>query len=139
MKAFLIAFLSIMLFGCAVSMPAQSELDNPANYGPRPADARQIVKDYMFGILKDPNSMQLENPIGPKQIYSDSRISKGKYGWGYCLSINAKNGFGAYTGFRRAFFLIYKGEVVRQNGFLGESDGIDQMIANQTCQKLGTL
>jgi len=73
-----------------------------AQYPPKPTDYKNKVKAYLYARLKDPDSA----------LYDDWSLSKAYqgcnppiYGWMSMVRVNAKNGFGGYTGYQ--FYLFW--------------------------------
>jgi hypothetical protein len=98
---------ALTLAACA---PSQQEIYK-ADYGAYPHDYQEIIHRYNMTILKDPGSAQYEGWRGPRTGYM-SVIGDTTYGYNVCVLINAKNGFGAYTGFEPAGYLIRNGQVL---------------------------
>lgn len=98
-----------ILTGCA-GLPSQQEIEN-ADYGSYPSNYSSIVKGFYSDKLKDPSSVQYRNITTPKQFYLGSRISGARYGYLVCVNYNAKNSFGAYTGYSTGGFLLRNGSV----------------------------
>ena len=77
---------------------------------PIPADYDAKVKRYLESTLKDPFSVVLEQTKAPNYVQGVIRrglLRKQPYqGWLACYRINAKNSYGAYTGFKSAAFLL---------------------------------
>ena len=73
-----------------------------ADYGPPPINPQKQVVDWLHDHLKDPDSAKVEYRRLLKGWIRDGLIMGGKvhYGWILPVSVNSKNGFGAYTGFK---------------------------------------
>ncbi len=75
-----------------------------ANYGVYPEDHKSIIERYWRDSLKDPDSAMFEYETTPMKSHI---FDRGQPVFGYVVDykLNAKNGFGAYTGYeeRRAF------------------------------------
>jgi hypothetical protein len=91
----LITFLGLLLSGQATTPQTTTDPAEP------------IAKSYMIGALKDPDSAQwqlvraaTQEPDTPGQTYA-------------CYRINAKNSYGAYTGYKLHFFRIESGQVIK--------------------------
>lgn len=98
------------LSGCATPPTAQelARLD----YGPYPDNYEQIVRAYFDRNLKDPSSLQLRDGIpAPTQAWSKF-MGDLKAGYKICVTYNAKNSYGAYTGYSTEYFLIKNGEII---------------------------
>jgi len=119
-----IAVLVALLSGCA-SVPSQADIAN-ADYGSYPSNYESIVKGFYENRLKDPSSVQYRTITAPRKFYLGSRFSSAEYGYLVCATYNAKNGFGAYTGFDTDGFLLRNGAVAKylENG---------QWFAQQMC------
>jgi hypothetical protein len=81
----------LLMAGCATA-PTQQELAE-ADYGSYPSDYEQIIKNYMFTVLKDPESARYQFLNAPKTAWS-SGFGEKKFGYVVCAYINAKNSFG---------------------------------------------
>lgn len=68
------------------------------------------VKRYLEDSLKDPFSVVLEQTKAPELVAGHIKrglLGKKPYrGWLACYRINAKNSYGAYTGFENIAFLL---------------------------------
>lgn len=116
MKSLILAFSACILFsGCVATMaekPSQKEdkyavfTAQKPDYGYLPTfpeGLREMAKNHFQYRLKDPTSAIIK-VTEPEQCYMRAApISGGKitqYGWCTRILINAKNSFGAYTGFQ---------------------------------------
>lgn len=83
-------------------------------FGKKPDDAKQLIQDYMSGVLKDPDSAKYRN----MEIRKDYIIINHKLTFGYVVSIeiNGKNSYGAYTGFKSKFFKIKDNKIIEVIG-----------------------
>lgn len=100
-----------LMFGCS-STPSPEEVAT-ANYGPYPENYEQI-KSYMESVLKDPYSViyrSIEKP--EKSWYKQSNFEQPIYGYQTCVTYNAKNSFGAYTGYSTDYFIINDGSIIK--------------------------
>ncbi len=125
-KPFLLICLCL-LFGCA-PRPTAEQLAS-ADYGAYPYNYQQVIDRYLAARLKDPASLQYEHIKGPTSIWVPS-IASGKYGYGVCAYVNAKNSFGGYTGWKIHFFLLRDGAITKQSG---GGDEIDEAVARGRC------
>lgn len=119
----------LYLLSCATA-PTADEIA-AADYGPYPEAYEQIVKTHMGQLLKDPYSAQYEFLNMPTKGWH--QFGGRAFGWVVCANINAKNGFGAYTGAKPYYFLVKSGHVVKQFG--GGSD-YTQSLAYNGCKTL---
>jgi hypothetical protein len=97
MRLGVVAVVALVAGGCA-SVPA-----GPADYGPPPSPqgAEAAIQQFFRTTLKDPYSMRDLLIHAPQpECYPRGLINGGGSVCGHkvCVSINAKNSFGAYTG-----------------------------------------
>ena len=99
--------------------PTEKEIKN-SNAGPYPKNYKKIVKDHIGRSLKDPYSAKYRFSGKPyKTTFSLSSTPPPKsledvsFLYGVTVFINAKNGFGAYTGENRYNISIRNGVVLR--------------------------
>jgi hypothetical protein len=111
MKIFFAALFAMLVSGC-VSLPTQQEAAS-ADHGSYPSDYEQIAKDFYGNILKDPSSAQYRNIAAPKKAWLGDRFNGAKYGYIVCVTLNAKNSYGAYIGFQTDGLLIRNGVVIQ--------------------------
>lgn len=104
-KIILLIFAGLILSGCAKA-PTREEFYK-ADFGPKPDNYEQLVKDYYFTKLFDPYSAQYTFAQPHKGWL---RFGGGTYGWYVCGTVNSKNRFGAYVGARPFYFMIRDGE-----------------------------
>ena len=99
-----------LLTSCATTAPSPAELA-ALDYGPYPDNYETVVRDYLQGQLKDPESARLRLASRP-----DTRWQKffGKlyYGWRVCYFVNGKNSYGGYTGEHLYYFILRSDQVV---------------------------
>lgn len=89
-----------------------------ADYGTAPTGYRDAIGQYFLATLKDPSSIQYGDMTSPTKGFFQNRaplITGGKvstvYGWIVNTSINAKNSYGGYVGFKPYSFL-FRGEQI---------------------------
>ena len=117
-----------MLAGCTVAFQtSRDRLIKTAtleDYGPRPAaDHRAVERIYIEAWLRDPESAEfrfgeLQPGIMPSATWSPRAILV----WVSWITVNARNGFGGYTGFQQWAIAWRDGEMVavwtpRQHGW----------------------
>jgi hypothetical protein len=100
-----------MLIGC-VAAPTQKEVDS-ADYGIYPSNYEAVVKEFYSNILKDPYSAEYRNITGPKKFWLSDRSKGSRYGYLVCVTINAKNSYGAYVGYKTDGLLIRNDSVIQ--------------------------
>jgi hypothetical protein len=128
--------MATVLGGCDTSPPSK-ELVASVDYGLKPDNYQQIVRDYLRNRLTDPTAAIIDFKAGPTQMYQKDATFRGvQYGWAVCTMVNDKNTQGAYTGFDPAVYFIRNGKVVAANG--GPGDGpIGTQFARRQCKELG--
>src|SRR5437773_11112797 len=121
--------------GCK-SPPTQAEMA-AYDYGPRPENYQQLIRDYLGPKLVDPGNAIVEFKAGPRQLYQqDTALRPLQYGWGVCVWINDKNKGGASEGPYPMVFFIREGKIVAVNG--GADDNvIGWRYARTGCNELG--
>lgn len=111
----LIAAALLALAACQSVPPAPTDAQMArADFGRPPADHVAIVKAWYGAALKDPGSAQYRTITEPVQYWLGARGTQaGVYGYLVCATVNAKNSYGAYVGFKTEALLIRDGAVVR--------------------------
>ncbi len=103
------------LVACAATMPTQDQLA-AADYGApiTQSAAEQQALGLLRTILKDPYSAQIEWSSVQTGWIREAPIHGGALRFGYILSasVNAKNSYGGYTGFKPYQFLFFNGDLV---------------------------
>lgn len=114
MKSFSLAVLAVLALGA----PAHAADGLPAAID-------QQVRTKLAGLLKDAGSAQITVTKGPwaGEITVFGHQQKGRF---YCAMVNAKNGYGAYVGFRPYMFVVQEGGQVGvwQRGTTPETDAV---------------
>jgi len=128
--------LAIALGGCDTTPPSKEEKES-VNYGPKPDNYQDIVRDYLRPRVTDPTAVIIDFKAGPTQLYQkDAVVRDLQFGWAVCALVNDKNTMGAYTGFYPAVYFIRDGKVVASNG--GPGDGpVGTQFARRQCKELG--
>lgn len=124
------------LVGCDTTPPTKEERES-VNYGPKPDNYQQIVRDYLRNRLTDPTAAIVDFKAGPTQLYQKDAMFRGlQFGWAVCVMVNDKNTQGAYTGFDPAVYFIRNEKIVAANG--GPGDGpVGTQFARRQCRELG--
>lgn len=120
----LVAAFALLLAGCILP-PTQAQLD-AADYGPYPDNYEAIVYAYMDDYLRDSESARYKFVNQPGR-FGANKLDGHIYGWIVCVDVNAKNKFGAYTGYLRSYFLIHDGRII-------DSANTDGTIADSVVQ-----
>ena len=95
---------------------AENPAPDPALCGPYPKLYKEIVWNWLQGVLLDANSAQIEWEGEPKPA-DLGRNNEHVYGWLVNFKVNARNRFGAYTGKQSHGALIRDEQVVKGIGF----------------------
>jgi hypothetical protein len=128
-------FAAVLIAGCKVP-PSQKEMA-AVDYGPRPDNYEQIVRDYLKTRLVDPAAAIVEFRAGPKELYQqDSALRARTWGWAVCVSVNDKNKEGKYDGYYPVVLFIRDGRVVTANGAPDDSF-LGGRYARAGCNELG--
>lgn len=101
-----------------------------ANYGERPSDYQGVIKWYLAGVLKYPDSAQYAFWRGPSRIWR-SGFGKTYFGYGICAGINARNSLGDYTGTQMHFFILHHNQVIYH---LGGGGAVEESFAIDGCK-----
>jgi hypothetical protein len=106
---------SLTLAACAATPPTPTEVQQ-ADYGAQPVHYREAIAAYLREQLKDPLSVQYGEISAPEKGFFSTKMglayggrTKRAYGWLVNASINAKNSYGGYVGFKTYQFL-FRGE-----------------------------
>ncbi|AMO82119.1 MULTISPECIES: lipoprotein [Hafniaceae] len=102
---------ALLLSGC-MATPSLTETTS-ANYGQLPSDYKEMIQNDISYALKDPDSAKYE--FGePRKAYLQGGIAenfKMYYGWVIPVSVNAKNSYGGYTGFKKRYYMFSNGQI----------------------------
>jgi hypothetical protein len=132
----LLALLAVTLGGCDTSPPTKEQMAS-VDYGPKPDNYQDIIRDYLRNRLTDPTAAIIDFKVGPTHMYQKAAgFREVQFGWAVCTMVNDKNTVGAYTGFYPAVYFIRDGKVVASNG--GPGDGpVGTQFARRQCKELG--
>ncbi|HSY05875.1 MAG TPA: hypothetical protein VK803_08000 [Steroidobacteraceae bacterium] len=120
MKAVPLALALLAIAGCATfkNSPSPAELTS-ADYAPAPTQYEQTIRRYFDEVSKDPSAIQYREISQPEKWWlRDSRglVNGGDrflYGWLVRATVNGKNSFGGYVGFKTYGFLFKGEEIVK--------------------------
>lgn len=116
MKRAAILAMALLLLGCAGSPTAEETAT--ADYGAMASavEYKSQIENYFNSNLKDPASIQYKSISPPRKGYvriaNDWVGSSTVYGYMVDATINAKNSYGGYTGFKTYSFLFRDGKLV---------------------------
>jgi hypothetical protein len=118
----------VMLSACAGPDQAARQA---ADYGAFPANYEEVIARYHEANMKDPESVRVKYLGGPKKaVYSGALVREPVYGYVVCMSVNAKNSYGAYTGNQLTGVFIRDGKV-RQ--YTSATDDFTSGMVNKMC------
>ena len=89
---------------------------DPALCGPYPKNYKEVIWNWMQGVLLDADSAKIEWQGDPKPA-DLGKDGQHLYGWLVEFKVNSRNRFGAYTGKQTHGALIRDNQVVRGLGF----------------------
>ena len=107
----------INLAACNGMKPVDPQVLANADYGSYPANYQEIVKTFYEGRLKDPFSAQYRFNKPYKGYLRSAPITGGKptaFGYLIGVSVNAKNSYGAYVGWKEEQLFIRDGQVLKK-------------------------
>jgi hypothetical protein len=110
---------ALLAFTCLVALCARAASPapiDPSLCGPYPKNYKEIVWNWMQGVLVDADSAKIEWRGDPKP----ADLGKGGehlYGWLVEFRVNSRNRFGAYTGKQSHGALIRDNQVIQGIGF----------------------
>lgn len=104
MRVSAIAFGCLLLAGCAATPQQTRELASQV-----PPAYREIVKEYVRSTFKDPYSIKDARISEPTSVFVG--LVNGGHVPGVCVAMNAKNGFGGYTG-TKVYSVAFSGSSV---------------------------
>jgi len=125
------------LLAACQSPPLTSEQIAALDYGPRPENYEQIVRDYLKPRLNEPTFAVIEFKAGPTPLYQkDVLLRERQYGWAVCVMVNERDPRGIYLGFYPMVVYVRRGEAVAANGgALERAAGL--RYAHEQCRQLG--
>lgn len=112
-----LALSSLILSGCGVMYRSAAEdfmRTQPASaWGkPPPANHNELEKNFILGLLKDPNSAMISFGEPTRIVTSASALSPQVVPvWASPVYVNARNSFGGYTGRKRWLFCYQNGKL----------------------------
>jgi len=114
----------LQLYGCASELSKKDAEANAwkrslpvanADYGGYPANYETLIKIHLSQTLKDPDSVRYGAFSLPRQehVIENFMAQQAIYGYSVCVSVNAKNSYGGYTGSHVFWYFIRNGEILR--------------------------
>lgn len=85
------------------------------DYGSYPTNYEELAKAHLATTLKDPESARFGVFSKPRKehVITNVDAKEATYGYSTCVSVNAKNSYGGYTGNHQFWFFIRNGKVLR--------------------------
>jgi hypothetical protein len=107
----------LALSACLIlSAVAQNAPVDPALCGPFPKNYKEIVWNWMQGMLLDADSAKIEWQGDPKPA-DLGKDGQHLYGWLVEFRVNSRNRFGTYTGMQSHGALVRDNKVIKGIGF----------------------
>lgn len=129
-SAAILLLAGLFLAGCVT----QADLSK-ADWGPVPNDPEGRTRAYFEQTLKDPDSARYKFGALKKGWLKEGLVYGGatRFGWVQIVSVNAKNGYGGYTGYETHYILFLGRKVyditaavnAHMGGFLWDSSPAD--------------
>ena len=129
------AVVALALLGCQ-SPPLTSEQIAALDYGPRPQDYQNIVRDYLRDRLNDPKFAVIEFRAGPSPLYQkDTLAGERQHGWAVCITVNERDPGGVYLVYLMVAYIRGEKVVAVDGGRLERAAGLG--YAKAQCKQLG--
>lgn len=129
MKKLLVCAIALSLFACARVTP--EEIKN-ADYGTYPNNYESIVKGYFDQVAKDPDSLKYREISKPRKSFVND-FGTHKFGYMSCATVNGKNSYGAYVGYKTTGILIKDGQIIH---VVNDVDKTNQLYGSKFCQTI---
>lgn len=91
---------------------AEAPADRMAKVGPYPTGYEQIVTTFFHDYLPEPNSAKYQAVTPPFAMFWGGIFTGYKYGWRVCVTLDAKDERGVFTGFQTDALMIRNGRVI---------------------------
>ena len=127
-KLLVVGVIGLSLTACAGI--TQEQIKN-ADYGQYPSNYKEIVKGYYDSIAKDPDSLKFKEIAEPKKAWLND-FGTHKFGYMSCVTVNGKNSYGAYVGYKTDGILIKNGTVIH---FIDNVAQYNRMWNGNFCKK----
>ena len=124
----LIGIMATFLSGCVAKLTP--EQIKSADYGAYPNNYESIVKEYYEAVAKDPDSLKYKEITKPQKYWIND-FGTYKFGYMSCVTLNGKNSYGAYVGYKTDGILIYNGKVIHT---INDTAKYNSMRDNKICQ-----
>jgi hypothetical protein len=118
-RVFIGIFFLVFLIGCmkmdALLSGPPLEVQNKADYGPKPENFEQLVREHFYNQLIDPGSAMYQFKEPGKAWLTHAKFDPPHYavfGWRICGLINSKNRYGGYVGWKPFFVFVSNGKIM---------------------------
>ena len=108
-KVFFIGLICASLTGCVAKL-TEEQIKN-ADYGVEPVNYEAVIKGYYENVAKDPDSLKYKEITKPRKGWVND-FGTYKFGYAVCATINGKNSYGAYVGYKTDYVLIRNDVVI---------------------------
>jgi hypothetical protein len=138
MRALTVISIAVVSLAACQSPPPTREEIAALDYGPRPENYEQIVRDYLRTALVAPEFAIVQFKTGPRPLYQKNAVffRDRQYGWAVCVTIRDKDRRSAYEEPYPMVLYLRGGKVVAANG-----DGLERAAgvryAHEQCAALG--
>jgi hypothetical protein len=124
------------LAGCQ-SPPLPPEQIAALDYGPRPENYENLVREYLRPRLNEPAFALIEFKAGPSPLYQTQTLWRERqYGWAVCVMVSERDQRGTYGEVYPLVIYIRQAKVVAADGGrLERAAGL--RYAHAQCSKLG--
>ncbi len=113
----MVKLIVVFMFLCSLSVLAQAPSPvDPALCGPYPKNYKEIVWNWLQGMLLDADSAKIEWQGDPKPA-DMGKDGEHSCGWLVQFTVNSRNRFGTYTGKQSHGALIRDNQVIKGIGF----------------------
>ncbi|MCK9540191.1 hypothetical protein [Dokdonella sp.] len=112
----LIVIAALSVSACATFPDSYQPVPSDVTIGSPPQNPEAAVREHMEDVLRDPDSAKYKIESVIKAYAHEPLSHGGKFAWaGHRIdfSVNAKNGYGGYTGFKHYIGLYSDGRVSR--------------------------
>ncbi len=107
-----IVLLTIALSACSTTLPTEKDVKS-ADFGSFPDNYELIVRAYYNTTVDEPGTTRYNAIHKPVRYWLGSEVDEVYYGYLVCATVNTKNMFGNYSGFRHDALLIHNDHVVK--------------------------
>jgi hypothetical protein len=133
---FTAALLILAPLAACQSPPLTPEQIAALDYGPRPQNYEEIVREFLKARVNDPDFALIEVKAGPAPLYQRETLSRRhEYGWAVCVFVHQREERGGYVGYPMTLYIREGRVVARDGGGLERAAGL--RYAHAQCGRLG--